>query len=181
MNTVPKFRRNSALMKLTLCPASGFLLVKVWKLFCFAAQMNVLAFLLTMEQRQLRTYIQLTILRAFSLSSAATEGLWSWLMAHYAILITVPIILWHIAENYAVENATRGLTYSPGLTFPHPFPNSAHRLLDAPKLSWNLITPLTSTFQPQFFFSRAILAEWQENTEPCKSSRWGNYYCPVSS
>lgn len=54
------------------------------------------------------------------------------------------------------------------LLFPHPLPNFILRLLDMPKLSLNLIIPLTSVFQPQFLLRRVILARqraWQENTE----------------
>lgn len=56
----------------------------------------------------------------------------------------------------------------PSLLFPHPLPNFILRLLDMPKLSLNLIIPLTSVFQPQFLLRRVILARqrvWQENTE----------------
>lgn len=52
--------------------------------------------------------------------------------------------------------------------FPHTLPNFILRLLDMPKLSLNLIIPLTSVFQPQFLLKRVILARqraWQENTE----------------
>lgn len=56
----------------------------------------------------------------------------------------------------------------PSLLFPHPPPNFILRLLDMPKLSLNLIIPLTSVFQPQFLLRRVILARQrarQENTE----------------
>lgn len=57
-----------------------------------------------------------------------------------------------------------------GLLF-HPLPNFVLRLLDMPKLSLNLIIPLTSVLQPQFLLRHVILAQqraWQENTEHCE-------------
>lgn len=53
----------------------------------------------------------------------------------------------------------------------HPLPNFVLRLLDMPKLSFNLIIPLTSVLQPQFLLRHVILAQqraWQENTEHCE-------------
>lgn len=63
------------------------------------------------------------------------------------------------------------VSYSPGPPVSHPLPNFVLRLLDMPKLSLNLIIPLTSVLQPQFLLRHVILAQqraWQENTEHCE-------------
>lgn len=106
-----------------------------------------------MEPRQLHTYIHLTILNTFRVSSPGTEGVWSWLMTHYAFFDHCSHNPWTYCKKLCRRKTLHEVSHIlPGWRFPPlPFPNSSHRLLDAPELSWNLITPLTSMFQPQFF------------------------------
>lgn len=155
----------------------GFFNVRTLFFFFFAAKKGLSAFLLTMEQRQLHTYIHLTILTAFSTSSPDTEGVWSWLMTHYSILLTV-----HTPWMYCRKLCSRKRYMGPHIfsraeIFPTHFLIPLTDCWTHQKLSWNLITPLTFMFQPQFFFRRTILAPeaaWQERIEQCKCSRRGN-------
>lgn len=102
------------------------------------------------------------------------------LMIFFIILITVSSVfvhreIMHWKRKYKVSDILLSLL------FPHPLSNFILRLLDMPKLSLNLIIPLTSVFQPQFLFRHAILAQnraWQEKTEQhmCSNAltKWGN-------
>lgn len=98
-----------------------------------------------------------------------------WLMTLFAFLITVSLIHSHTEEKLCSwKGCISSHIFSGAQCFPPPPMKFILRLLDMPKLSLNLITPLTSVFQPQFLLRRAILAQERQRQE---SGRTENQAC----
>lgn len=103
-----------------------------------------------------------------------------WLMTLFAFLITVSLIHSHVEEKLCSwKGCISSHIFSGAQCFPPPPMKFILRLLDMPKLSLNLITPLTSVFQPQFLLRRAILAQKKQRQESgrtenqaCAPKRW---------
>lgn len=141
--------------------------------FLFCCKYGFLASLLTKERRQLHMYIQLTI-RIQCKFTRHRRGLImiNESLCHFDHCSHTP---WICCRKLCSRKCyTRSHIFSWAEDFPTHILIPLTDCWTHQKLSWNLITPLTSTFQPQFFFRRTILAPeaaWQEKMEQCKCSR----------
>lgn len=79
-------------------------------------------------------------------------------MTHYSILLTVHTPWIYCRKLCSRKCYTRLHIFSQADIFPTHFLIPLTDCWTHQKLSWNLITPLTFMFQPQFFFRRTILA-----------------------